>query len=208
MITTRSARHSVSRDLSGVSGLLRPTSIDECREAIARWVKNDFTFESVQLQDLTILQYQDMYVVARGAEKPTFPDPMPRNALELVKRIVSVIFWKKHERSTDLMDLVSDGAYSRDASGSAPLVCYLLLNDPRPVGSAEPCPNVATLLNNRLILCKGGEETPEHIAIRFGSKRRAFSSADSGSSKRAARSASVPEDSLARLCPNTPNELA
>eukprot|EP01034_Spumella_vulgaris_P027402 gene27402-34111_t len=83
------------------------------------------------LKGLTVIQLQDMYVVAG---KPTFTGPMPRNALELVKRIASTSYWKKHDRTTDLMDLLSDGAYSRDASGSAPLVCYLLLNDPRPVG--------------------------------------------------------------------------
>jgi hypothetical protein len=57
------------------------TDIEECREAIAGFVKSDFSFQVKFLNGLTVAQLQDLYVVAGGSDKPAFfngPMHVPR----------------------------------------------------------------------------------------------------------------------------------
>jgi hypothetical protein len=149
-------------------------TLTECRAAIAQDAKNDFNLRVDELKDLSLVQLQDVFVVSGGFDKlQIWGSAMPRLVLDCIKRIVSQMYHVLGDRSASLMNFVSDGRYSPQVEGTPTLICWLLLPDPREIGSFPAPLNIATELNGRLIVAKGGDETPECIAAAFSKRREA-----------------------------------
>ncbi len=147
------------------------------------------------------MNLQDTFVVPGGFDKPHL---WGSATIDCAKRIVSHMYHVLGDRATPLMNFISDGRYSPQVEGTPTLLCWLLIPDPREVGSFPLSQNTATELNGRLIVAKGGDETPECIAAAFSKRRKTF--AVVAPPPRRPTTSSVPvELSMSQIYPSTPH---
>jgi hypothetical protein len=133
--------------------------------------------------NLSFMQQKDIYVTSGAESSGLFGTHKPSGRHDCFKKVWSHMYYTRGDRSTDLMDCLSDGQFSQPTDpNSKVLKCYWLLPDTR---SVENRPVVVDneLLVGRTVEALGAETRPEPQVQMSTKKRRNDTVGGSGSKK-------------------------
>jgi hypothetical protein len=142
------------------------------------------------------MQQKDVYVTSGAELSGHFGTRKPSNRDDCLKKVWSHMYYQRGDRSTDLMDCLSDGHFSQPADTTSKVLrCYWLLPDGRPVEERQTVLD-PELLAGRVVETLGLETRPEPPVNSVDNRKRRGETGGGTGNKRSA--------SGVRDGPNTP----
>ena len=146
-------------------------NVKECKKFIAEAAMENFEMVASDVKKLSFVFQKDVYATCGALASGFWGTSWPASSALCLKRIWSMLFWVRGDRSVELIDCISGGEYSKiKGSDAESLVCWFLLKDPRVGVLSGETPEV--VFDGFVITPRGEDEPPANIGAYLGIKRK------------------------------------